>query len=385
MNVPPPPSDPPPAGPDAPAAVPAVSAAPGASAVPVLPAVPLVSVEAVSADEAAGTGEGLVGGLPLPGEGARSRYLAILGAGGRLRSTEVRPADQPEIAELLELGLLRLDPVGGCYTVVNPRSVGGRLSEELRSAGTRLLVQAQEMPTLLEDLTLAYDQTPRKVDRSGEVQHVHGAEEVWARLRRLRDTTAEELLSAQPGGALGQHMLENALSCLRSMVERGVSVRSLYEPSARADGPTVAFVLTADEFGVRCRVLGESFKRMLIFDRTTVVIPSGRDYTSAAFVEDPAVVAFLIGMFERDWARAEPSLWSPTAPESSAQPVHVQVGRLLAQGLTQRMIAARLGLSDRTVAGHISRLREQYDAETLFQLGWLMRAANGDGRAEPGR
>ncbi|MFF7994123.1 helix-turn-helix domain-containing protein [Kitasatospora xanthocidica] len=49
--------------------------------------------------------------------------------------------------------------------------------------------------------------------------------------------------------------------------------------------------------------------------------------------------------------------------------------RLLARGLTQRAIATRMGLSERTVAGHIARLRGQYDAETLFQLGWQMRGA----------
>jgi uncharacterized protein YciI len=34
-----------------------------------------------------------------------------------------------------------------------------------------------------------------------------------------------------------------------------------------------------------------------------------------------------------------------------------------------------MGLSERTVAGHIDRLRELYDAETLFQLGRQMRGA----------
>ncbi|MFJ2578417.1 LuxR C-terminal-related transcriptional regulator [Kitasatospora aureofaciens] len=35
-----------------------------------------------------------------------------------------------------------------------------------------------------------------------------------------------------------------------------------------------------------------------------------------------------------------------------------QVSHLLAKGLRQRAIAGRLGLSERTVAGHIARLRE---------------------------
>ncbi|MFD5462997.1 LuxR C-terminal-related transcriptional regulator [Kitasatospora sp. NPDC127059] len=54
---------------------------------------------------------------------------------------------------------------------------------------------------------------------------------------------------------------------------------------------------------------------------------------------------------------------------------HDQVGRLLAKGLTQRAIASRTGLSERTVAGHIARLRDVYDAETLFQLGRQKRGA----------
>ncbi|MFF2747947.1 hypothetical protein ACFVVA_20670 [Kitasatospora sp. NPDC058048] len=41
----------------------------------------------------------------------------------------------------------------------------------------------------------------------------------------------------------------------------------------------------------------------------------------------------------------------------------------VARGLTQRAIAGRMGLGERTVAGHIARLRELFDAETLFQWG----------------
>jgi hypothetical protein len=327
--------------------------------------------------------DGPTAGLPLPGGAARTLYLGVLGEGGQLPMAAVAATDRPAVAELLELGLLRVDPLAAAYTVVNPRSVGGRLSEELRSAGTRLLVQAQEMPALLEDLTRAYDRTPRKVDRSGEVRHVHGFPEVRDQVDRLRDATNDELLSAQPGGALSPRLLDNAVARYHTLLERGGTVRTLYQPGARAHAPSAAFVLAATELGVRFRVLGESFKRILIFDRATVVIPSGADYDSAAVVEDPAVVSFLSGMFERDWARASPvQRTAAAAPEPGAQSIHTQVGRLLSQGLTQRMIAARLGLSDRTVAGHISRLRELYDAETLFQLGWLMRAANGDGRGE---
>ncbi|MGF1429157.1 LuxR C-terminal-related transcriptional regulator [Kitasatospora sp. LaBMicrA B282] len=328
---------------------------------------------------AAGGPESAIGPA-LPSEAARALYLAVLGEGGRLAAAEVGDALRAAVAELVELGLLAEEPERAGYAAVNPRAVGGRLSEELRSAGTRLLVQAQEMPALLEDLTRAYDLTPRKVDRSGEVRHLHDEGEIRQLIDRLIGESDHEVISAQPGGPLPTHFVESALERTAAFLARGGGIRALYEPAARLDGPTTAHVLIATERGVRFRVLGESFKRMLIFDRATVVIPGDPEFTNAAVLEDPAVVAFLVGMFERDWQRAEPVQWSQAAPDTVGLPVHAQVGRLLSQGLTQRMIATRLGLSERTVAGHISRLRELYDAETLFQLGWLMRAATGESR-----
>ncbi|GHF28964.1 hypothetical protein GCM10018790_03020 [Kitasatospora xanthocidica] len=92
-------------------------------------------------------------------------------------------------------------------------------------------------------------------------------------------------------------------------------------------------------------------------------------------VDDPATVAFVVDTFEQLWQQAEGVNWTALADSSASPTAHEQVARLLPRGLTQRAIATRLGLSERTVAGHIARLREQYDAETLFQLGWQMRGA----------
>jgi hypothetical protein len=77
----------------------------------------------------------------------------------------------------------------------------------------------------------------------------------------------------------------------------------------------------------------------------------------------------VVDQFERDWARAERVRWDEPGPPDPLIP-------LLAQGLTQRAIANRLGSSERTVAAQIARLREEYDADTLFQLGWSARGVS---------
>lgn len=312
----------------------------------------------------------------MPSESERSLYHAILGQGGRVNSREAMEEDSAGVLRLLELGLLVHHTEDASLTAVNPRSASERIAAELRSAGTRMLVQAEEMPSLLGELTAAYDATPRKVDRSSEVQHVDEMEQIRHRILQIESECREETLAAQPGGARPKEYLAESMKRTKRYIAEGGSARTIYQPGARLDEATVNYAAEMTAAGEKIRILGEPFTRLLIFDRRVAVIPASADNRSAAFVEDPAVVNFLVGVFERDWERAARVQWRSVTHESVGVPVHEQVGRLLAQGLTQRTIASRLGLSERTVAGHISRLRELFDAETLFQLGWQMRGAD---------
>ncbi|MER8186628.1 LuxR C-terminal-related transcriptional regulator [Kitasatospora sp. NPDC094015] len=311
----------------------------------------------------------------LPSAAERALYRAVLEQGGRVRFRDVAEQHAAVVLRLLELGLLVHHTEDASLTAVNPRAVGDRISAELRSAGTRMLVQAEEMPTLLEELTRAYDATPRRVDRSSEVQHVDDFQEIRHRILQIEAECREETLAAQPGGARPAEHFEQSIARTRDFLANGGSIRTIYQPGARLDEPTVRYAARVTELGERIRVLSEPFTRLFVFDRRVAVMPASADNSSAAFIEDPAVVSFLVGVFERDWERAERVQWGSAHQDVEGLPVHEQVGRLLAQGLTQRTIAGRMGLSERTVAGHISRLRELHDAETLFQLGWQMRGA----------
>ncbi|MEU6972588.1 hypothetical protein AB0A71_33695 [Kitasatospora aureofaciens] len=76
---------------------------------------------------------------------------------------------------------------------------------------------------------------------------------------------------------------------------------------------------------------------------------------------------------ERPTVAAQPGHCPAERPLSAPHPTTVRISRLLARVLTQRAVATRLGLSERTVAGHIYRLRDRYGAQTLFHLGWHLR------------
>ncbi|MFE4514388.1 LuxR family transcriptional regulator [Kitasatospora sp. NPDC056783] len=311
-----------------------------------------------------------------PDEAARRLYLAVIAQGGRIPTGEVADVDQGTLQQLIDIGLLMVNPMDRCYTAVSPRSVSDRLGAELRSEATRLLVRAENLPGALDGLTRAYDAMPRPSGRTGGAVHVEGHVHIRQRISQLVSDCRSEVLTAQPGHRPAD-TLQVALLQDVQLLQRGCSLRTIYQPVALADPPALAYAEEVTRHGSLIRVLDEPFQRLIVFDRSVAVISASDDNGTAAFITDPATITYVVGAFERDWARAD-TTEAATPGQGPARTIPDRVGRLLARGLTQRAVATRLGLSERTVAGHISRLRDRYGAQTLFQLGWLMRGARDD-------
>ncbi|MFG2694662.1 LuxR C-terminal-related transcriptional regulator [Kitasatospora sp. NPDC051984] len=304
-----------------------------------------------------------------PTEAERALYLAVLRA-GRVSLREVMEQDAGAAARLLELGLLEHYAVGGWVAAVNPRTAGARLGSTLRERATGLLTRADRTAAGFEELAESYDTAQRRTEPVAGIAHLTSAQQVRHRLLEIEADYREEGLAAQPGPRPPEYLKDS--SRLHKALARGAVIDVLYQPLTRHAPHTVAYAAEATDWGVRVRVLDEPFARMLIFDRRVAVISASTRTLAAAFIEDPAVVDHLVAVFQRDFARAVRAPWRDLAgrrlPETARR-----IGELLTAGLTQRSIASRLNLSERTVAAHIARLRERYDAETLFQLGWLMR------------
>ncbi|GAB2688538.1 LuxR C-terminal-related transcriptional regulator [Kitasatospora kifunensis] len=316
---------------------------------------------------------------------ARDLYLSVVAQGGWVKSAEVRSQDRPALVRLLELGLVRGLPGGAFYSAISPRAYLGQAVWALRERAAGLLQQAEEVPALLDDLAQAYDAAPRRIECTGTVETVQDRDSIRHRIAQLVADAETEILTAQPGGDRPPDHLAWAMAQDVPFLRGGGVMRTLYQPVARTDPATSAYAAAVTPYGARIRVLDEDFQRMLIFDRAVAVIPASADMGSAAFVRDPTAIELLVELFERDWQRAERVAWGAPQATPDGGVVTDRIARLLAGGLSRRGIAARLGLSERTVAAHLARLREEYDAETLFQLGWLMRGAGERGAAARGR
>ena len=125
--------------------------------------------------------------------------------------------------------------------------------------------------------------------------------------------------------------------------------------------------------GAEVRTLDEFFNRMIVVDRRVAVIPHQDQLRVAVVVREPAVVDYLVDVFERSWERARPftnketSLMKDIASEQRAMTM-----RMLIEGHADPVSAKRLGVSPRTYAGYVADLKTEYEAETRFQLGYTM-------------
>jgi hypothetical protein len=136
---------------------------------------------------------------------------------------------------------------------------------------------------------------------------------------------------------------------------------------------TREYVAAVTARGAEVRTLDEFFNRMIVVDRRVAVIPAADTLRTAVVVREPDVVAYLVDVFERAWERGRPFT---SFEESTVKQVAVEQRamtiRMLIAGHSDAVSAKRLGVSPRTYAGYVADLKEEYDAETRFQLGYTM-------------
>ncbi|MFE9422537.1 winged helix-turn-helix transcriptional regulator [Kitasatospora sp. NPDC006697] len=304
---------------------------------------------------------------PVLDAAATALYRSIAANGGRVHPRDL-PADAlPPLDELRRLDLLT-EVLDGSLALVDPRLATTRLRDRYHAAALDLLQRAASPAPVYEDLAEAYARTPSAatpVCAGGGISTIEDFQEIQARIENLAVAAQHEMLVMHPGGARPARALRKAKAAAGEYLGRGIDLRIIYQLGARTDPATSDYAAHVTALGGRVRVLDEPFLRLMVIDRAVAVLSGYQDNRMASFVEDPVLIGLAVDQFERDWGRAERVRWDGAAGSV--------LGELLAQGLTQRGIAKRLGLSERTVAAQIARLREEYDADTLFQLGWLMR------------
>jgi sugar-specific transcriptional regulator TrmB len=272
---------------------------------------------------------------------------------------------------LVEMGLVSYDSEQDVWSAEDPASVQSRVVSPLSQQAAKLLAESSQWNAAFGSLAQSFRRAPQ-ASASRAITYLRGPV-INDFLEQLLSECEEELLTAQPETGRNPGVLARAALRDIGTVERGVKMRTLYQHSARRSSATRKYVAAVTARGAEVRTLDEFFNRMIVVDRRVAVIPHQDQSLVAVIVREPAVVDYLVDVFDRSWERARPftnrdtSLLKDIASEQRAMTM-----RMLIEGHADPVSAKRLGVSPRTYAGYVADLKAEYEAETRFQLGYTM-------------
>lgn len=303
-------------------------------------------------------------------------YEEIVGSGGVLAGDpRMEPGGElhAPFEQLRELGLVRLDPDKGSWVAEDPGLVHGRVVAPLSQQGARLLEESSRWAEAINAVSQAWRKAPEASER-GPFRYLHGGETINAFLAAVVPEAEEEVLTAQPQAARGGgQVMAHVVEIERSLLERGAKILTLYQHSARRSTALREYVAALSPYGAEVRTQDEFFNRMIVVDRRIAIIPSPDDLQTALAVREPTIVAYLVDVFMRSWERARPF----TSHEASvvkhiADEQRAMTMRMLIEGHSDPVSAKRLGVSPRTYAGYVADLKDEFDSDTRFQLGYSL-------------
>ena len=217
--------------------------------------------------------------------------------------------------------------------------------------------------------------TARAVGRSHtvdpDVERLEGIVAIRARLRELANSCEWEAAAFMPGGAQSAAALAASRELDAEAIDRGVRLRTIYLDSVRNDAATLEYAEWLSELGSEVRTVPALPLRMLIVDRKIAVVPVNVEdsQAEAIVVSSNGVVAALYALFQSIWKTARPLGSVRRRDENNLSPQDRQALKFLASGLTDEMIARRMGVSVRTARRIASDLLTRLDARSRFQAG----------------
>jgi len=291
-------------------------------------------------------------------------------------------ADRAAFDLLVRIGLLHLDEDSDTWLPEDPARVQARVVSPLSQEAASLLEESSQWAQAFGSLGQSWRRSAH-AQGQGQGPFVYLRDQaIGPYLSNLIAEAETELLTAQPQSGRDAQSVATAVLRDTAALERGLTLRTLYQHSARRSTFTQTYVNEVTTRGAEVRTLDEFFKRVIIVDRRVAVIPASEDNRSAVAVSEPSVVDFLHDIFERTWERARPfTSRDATMLRSIAAEQRAMTIRMLVEGHSDPVSAKRLGVSPRTYAGYVADLKTEYEAATRFQLGYTMGEAGITGHA----
>ncbi|MYR94863.1 MULTISPECIES: helix-turn-helix transcriptional regulator [unclassified Streptomyces] len=287
-----------------------------------------------------------------------------------LRAGRVARPDLTAAPCLIELGLLHPDPWDDAWMHPVPPSaaLANLLQPVSREIDERLRLATALSRTLFPLTAVAHD------DPNLAITVLEGVPAIQASLNEATATATDEILTAQPGSDRPASTLREALANAHTAIRRGARIRHIYQHPARYSSAVRDYLAQVPAQHLQVRTTELTVERLIIVDRTVAYIPASADRNTALRISHPALVSYLIQVYEVLWAQAVPLAENhqATAPGAPVTAVQHSIARLLAEGHVDDVVARKMGISVRTCRSHIAKLMQSLGATSRTHLGTLL-------------
>ena len=182
------------------------------------------------------------------------------------------------------MGLLIFDSEQDGWAPEDPTSVQSRVVSPLSQEAAKLLSESSQWSSAFSNLAQSWRRAPQSSAR-GPFTYLRGGAIINSVLDQLLAECEEELLTAQPEAGRDPRFLAKAALRDIELLERGATMRTLYQHSARRSSVTHKYVAAVTARGAEVRTLDEFFNRMIVVDRRVALIPNQDEFGVA--VVDP--------------------------------------------------------------------------------------------------
>ncbi|MFF8729067.1 helix-turn-helix transcriptional regulator [Streptomyces sp. NPDC015171] len=289
-----------------------------------------------------------------------------------LRTGRLARADAEAAPCLMEFALLHADPDDADWLRPVPPTVA--MAQRLNPLEREISERRRTSMEIADIFEPFLSLTAQGAAPTHSITVLEGLDRINGALDLATDQCRNEVLTVQPSVRHPQRRVIEGLERDRTLIERGIRIRTLYQHTARYIPERLAYVDQFSNGKAEYRTIDELVERLIICDETVAFIPIRDDRQVALELRHPGLVSYLIKVFEFMWSRAVPlRAGSPyeTAPDGITDIQH-SIAKLLVEGHVDEAIARRLGMNVRTCRAHIARLAQALGSGSRAQLGYLI-------------
>lgn len=269
--------------------------------------------------------------------------------------------------ELIELTLVR-ESLGspGQLRPTSPEVGLAALLARARASIAQRQSEIESTQLAIELLTEAHE-----TGHPDQLIQIDELDTVRDQLERLARETQEECLSFNPGGAQRPDAMAASKPVNQTALERGVSIKAVYQDSFRNDPDTLSYARWFSGLGGEIRTVPLILFQMVIVDRRVALLPldPADARKGAVEVHNAGVITALCALFDQVWSTGTPFGSAATVDSNGLDPTERELLRLLGDGHTDEAAGRKLGMSARTIQRMMAELSRRLDAESRFQAG----------------